>query len=398
MMGKSQYNIEILCKKYLNRSISEEEMEQMLDYFKDYGIPKEFEQALQQEFSKSVEGNLSEDILDMTDQARLNLKNHIASKNRPVIYRWIPYAAAILITAMVGYSWFLFHQRPSTDDQIATVTEINPGGNKATMILADGRVVTLDDSHDGIIMDEQDITYNDGTSRIIELETWSTPQLITLTTPRGGTYKVTLSDGTVVWLNAETTLKYPSHFNEEERVVQLDGEAYFEVKRISKGTSGHDLQPFKVVSANQTIAVLGTEFNVSAYADESETKTTLVEGKVRIESVQHRKNITLLPGEQGKIGQGGLEKNKVDVSDYIDWKNGEFVFRDETAKEVLHRIARWYDIDIDHSSYVPSGEIFSGSISRYSNLQMVLDIMQEAGDLAFEVKNRTVIVRNKLKK
>lgn len=394
-MGKSQHDIEVLCEKYLDRSISKEEVEEMLDYFKHYGIPKAFDQIIEGEFSQKIGGDSAENVQDLANKIRLNLKNHIASKNRPVIYRWLPYAAAILAIAMAGYSWLLFHESPSTNNQLTA--EINPGKNKASIVLADGNVINLNDDHDGIIMDEQEITYNDGTSRIIELETSPTPQLITIATPRGGTYKVTLSDGTVVWLNAESMLKFPDRFSEEERVVQLDGEAYFDVKRRPKGVSGHDLQPFKVVSAHQTIAVLGTEFNVSAYADERETKTTLVSGKVRIESRQHARNMTLLPGEQGKTGQNGLRKNKVDVNDYIDWKNGEFVFRDETTKEVLNRIARWYDIDIEYSGYLPSDEIFSGSISRYSNLQTVLDIMQEAGDLAFEIKNRTVIVQNKRK-
>lgn len=397
-MGKSQHDIEVLCKKYLDRSISEEEVEEMLHYFKHHGIPKAFDQILDREFSQAIGEVPSEGVQNITNKVKLNLTHHIASKKRAIRYRWLVYAAAVLITGMTFFFWFMLPSEKVTDEYVVSDMDITPGGNKAAIMLDDGSVITLDSHYDGIIMDGKDITYSDGSSRILGLETSSSPQLITLTTPRGGTYKVKLSDGTNVWLNAESTLKYPAHFSGGERVVQLEGEAYFDVKRVSNETSTHQFQPFKVVSADQTIAVVGTEFNVSAYADEDETKTTLVEGKVRIESAPDRKNITLFPGEQGIIGQSGLEKNKVDVSDYIDWKNGEFVFRKETAKEVLHRIARWYDIDIEYSGYLPSDEIFSGSISRYSNLQTVLDIMQEAGDLAFEIKNRTVIVRNKLKK
>src|SRR5690606_36569752 len=141
-------------------------------------------------------------------------------------------------------------------------------------------------------------------------------------TPRGGTYKVTLADGTVVWLNAGSTLKYPSYFGKGDRVVELEGEAYFDVKRIQTENPTAHFQPFKVVSANQAITVLGTEFNVSAYKDEDNTKTTLVDGKVRVETLRSLENITLLPGEQGKNGKNGLEKNRVDVYDYVDWKNG----------------------------------------------------------------------------
>ena len=395
-MGKSRYDIEILCRKYIDRSISEEEVAEMLDYFKDHGIPDKFDQLLGEEFSKAVEStNPTEQIEHLTDKVKLNLKQHVASKKKSDLYRWLPYVAAVLIFGTVGVSWFIFS--PKADDTIVSEMNILPGGNKATITLADGRVLTLDESREGIIIEGQEVTYNDGTSTVLALES-SSPQMLTLTTPRGGTYRVTLADGSMVWLNAESTLKYPSHFAKGERVVELEGEAYFEVKRVQTESSDVHFQPFKVVSANQTITVLGTEFNVSAYHDEDDTKTTLVDGKVRIQAAQDRKNITLFPGEQGITGQGGLGKNKVDVSDYIDWKNGEFVFRNETAKEVLHRIARWYDIEIDYRKYLPADEIFSGSISRQSNLQTVLNIMQEAGDLAFEIENRTVIVRNKFKK
>ncbi|MBD1424468.1 FecR family protein [Sphingobacterium arenae] len=395
-MGKSRYDIEILCRKYIDRSISEEEVAEMLDYFKDHGIPDKFDQLLGEEFSKAVEStNPTEQIEHLTDKVKLNLKQHVASKRKSDLYRWLPYVAAVLIFGTVGVSWFIFS--PKADDTIVSEMNIMPGGNKATITLADGRVLTLDESREGIIIEGQEVTYNDGTSTVLALES-SSPQKLTLTTPRGGTYRVTLADGSMVWLNAESTLKYPSHFAKGERVVELEGEAYFEVKRVQTESSDVHFQPFKVVSANQTITVLGTEFNVSAYHDEDDTKTTLVDGKVRIQAAQDRKNITLFPGEQGISGQGGLGKNKVDVSDYIDWKNGEFVFRNETAKEVLHRIARWYDIEIDYRKYLPADEIFSGSISRQSNLQTVLNIMQEAGDLAFEIENRTVIVRNKFKK
>lgn len=395
-MGKSRYDIEILCRKYIDRSISEEEVAEMLDYFKDHGIPDKFDQLLGEEFSKAVEStNPTEQIEHLTDKVKLNLKQHVASKKKSDLYRWLPYVAAVLIFGTVGVSWFIFS--PKADDTIVSEMNIMPGGNKATITLADGRVLTLDESREGIIIEGQEVTYNDGTSTVLALES-SSPQMLTLTTPRGGTYRVTLADGSMVWLNAESTLKYPSHFAKGERVVELEGEAYFEVKRVQTESSDVHFQPFKVVSANQTITVLGTEFNVSAYHDEDDTKTTLVDGKVRIQAAQDRKNITLFPGEQGITGQGGLGKNKVDVSDYIDWKNGEFVFRNETAKEVLHRIARWYDIEIDYRKYLPADEIFSGSISRQSNLQTVLNIMQEAGDLAFEIENRTVIVRNKFKK
>lgn len=393
-MGKSQYDIEVLCRKYIDLSISEEELKAMLDYFKDYGIPEAFDHLLRNEFSKTIAHNPSREAEDLTDKVKLKLRKHIASKKKSDLNRWLPYVAAVFISGMIGISWFIFSTK--ADDTVVSGIDIMPGGNKAKIILADGRTLSLDESRDGIIVDEKEITYNDGTSTVVALESPS-PQWLTLSTPRGGTYKVTLADGTTVWLNAESTLKYPTHFAKGERVVELKGEAYFDVKRVRTDNTAAHFKPFKVVSANQTITVLGTEFNISAYHDEEETKTTLVNGKVRVETPRSGEELILLPGEQGKNGKNGLKKSKVDVHDYVDWKNGEFVFRDETAEEVLESIARWYDFEIDNSKYVPSNEVFSGSISRYGNLRTVLDIMQEAGGLTFEVKNRTVIIRNKIK-
>ncbi|MBD1433087.1 FecR domain-containing protein [Sphingobacterium sp. DN00404] len=393
-MGKSQYDIEVLCRKYIDRSISEEEVVEMLDYFKDHGIPEEFDHLLRKEFSNTIAHSPSRDVEDLTDKVKLKLKKHIASKKKSDLYRWLPYVAAVFISGMIAISWFIFS--PKADDTVVSEIDIMPGGNKAKITLADGRILTLDESRDGIVVDGQEITYNDGTSTVLALES-SSPQWLALSTPRGGTYKVTLADGTTVWLNAESTLKYPTHFAKGERVVELEGEAYFDVKRVQTDNQAAQFKPFKVVSANQTITVLGTEFNISAYRDEEETKTTLVDGKVRVATRRSGEDMTLLPGEQGKNGKNGLEKYKVDVYDYIDWKNGEFVFRNETAKEVLQRIARWYDIAIDYRGYVPSDEVFSGSISRNSNLQTVLNILREAGDVIFEVKDRTVAVRNKVK-
>lgn len=393
-MDKSQYDIEVLCRKYIDRSISEEELKEMLDHFKDYGIPEAFDHLLHKEFSNTITHNPSREAEDLTDKVKLKLRKHIASNKKSDLNRWLLYVAAVFISGMIGISWFIFS--PKVDDTVVSEIDIMPGGNKAKIILADGRTLTLDESRDGIIVDEKEITYNDGTATVLAMESPS-PQWLTLSTPRGGTYKVTLTDGTTVWLNAESTLKYPTSFAKGERVVELKGEAYFDVKRVPTDNSAADFKPFKVVSANQTITVLGTEFNISAYHDEEETKTTLVDGKVRVETPRSGEELTLLPGEQGKNGKNGLKKSKVDVHDYVDWKNGEFVFRDETAEEVLERIARWYDFDIDSSKYLPSNEVFSGSISRYGNLRTVLDIMQEAGGLTFEVKNRTVIIRNKIK-
>src|SRR5690606_30708860 len=152
-MGKSQHDIEVLCRKYINHSISEEELKEMLDYFKDYGIPQAFDDLLSKEFSNTVAYNSSETVKDLTDKIKLNLRKHIGSGKKSDLYRWFPYVAAVLIFSIIGISWFVFS--PKAGDAIVSESDIMPGGNKATITLADGRIVTLDESRDGIIIEGQ---------------------------------------------------------------------------------------------------------------------------------------------------------------------------------------------------------------------------------------------------
>jgi ferric-dicitrate binding protein FerR (iron transport regulator) len=202
----------------------------------------------------------------------------------------------------------------------------------------------------------------------------------TIETPRGGQYQITLIDGTKVWLNADTKLTYPSRFKGEARIVELEGEAYFDVSPLI--VQGNKI-PFLVKTAQQEIEVLGTQFNVSAYPDDDDdTQTTLVEGAVRVYSGQ---TILLLkPGEQGISNAKGLNKKAVDVGQYIAWKNNEFVFEETELKEALKMLSRWYDFDINLNNIFPKTHLY-GSISREKNLTEVLKIMESSG-LKFKIE------------
>lgn len=407
-MERNQH-LQILYAKFLTGSISRAELDEMLDYFKVHGIPEGLNRTLLDEISKPYFlEKLPEEISQITDRVEQKLREATVDSwqqtPRPFYRRlpWVRYAAAVIIVVLAGGAWlFLNRNMPSKSDLELIADErehIAPAGNRATIKLSDGRTIDLDDQHDGIVIDAQQISYNDGSSHILKLPGTDQAEFITLTTPRGGTYHVTLPDGTKVWLNAQTTLKYPSHFSASERIVHLEGEAYFDVQphsRTQKSKVPFSKVPFKVYSAGQVVEVLGTVFNISAYADEKEIKTTLVEGKVSIQTDRQGNDMILMPGEQSRIGVANAQKVKVDVRDYIDWKNGEFVFREETASEVLMRIARWYDIDVDYRDDAANSERFSGAISRYDQLKTILDIMEEASDLEFGVHNRTVVVHTK---
>ncbi|WP_353196530.1 FecR domain-containing protein [Parapedobacter defluvii] len=252
-----------------------------------------------------------------------------------------------------------------------------PGGNRATLTLADGRTITLDEGRTGIVIAGDAITYNDGDA-LAEVDEKVKLTWLELGTPKGGTYQVTLPDGTRVWLNAASTLRYPSRFSDTERLVELTGEAYFSVTRDSK-------RSFKVVSAGQKVEVLGTEFNVSAYSDDPETKTTLVEGKVRLylanernqETLEKDDYVELVPGEQGVTRGENLSKTHVDTALYTAWKSGYFYFKRTPVEEILRQVARWYDVEIKYEGNIPS-ETLSGDINRDVSLLGLLAILKQS--------------------
>src|SRR5690606_11094862 len=257
--------------------------------------------------------------------------------------RWLPYAAALMITGLAGM-WFLTGNWVANQDVVVVnAADIGPGGNRATLTLADGSTVNLSEAQSGIIVGEE-ISYLDGSVIIdngqLTMDNDDAPESslssinYQLSTPKGGTYQITLSDCTNVWLNSASTLTNPAQFEGNERVVELDGEAYFEVRNETldmrletplKSTG----RPFRVISKGQTVEVLGTQFNISAYADEAEIKTTLVEGRVKVNAAESPfEGLLLVPGEQAILTGTMMRKQQVDVEQFIAWKDGLFSFRE----------------------------------------------------------------------
>lgn len=291
-----------------------------------------------------------------------------------VFRKLLPYAAVLLvISAFV----FMLYRSHIPDGHQAKVHDLTPGTNKALITLSDGSVIELRQDQEGVVLGDE-LTYEDGT--IIAQLNDKKVVYATIETPRGGQYQITLADGTKVWLNAGTKLTYPSHFTGGTRVVELTGEAYFEV--ASLGVQRGKV-PFIVKTAQQEVEVLGTWFNIKAYADDDgESQTTLVEGAVQL----HASGETLLlhPGEQGVSNEQGLNKKKVEVDQYIAWKNNEFVFHETELKDVLKMLSRWYDFDVNLENHFPATHLY-GSISRDKNLTEVLKILESSG-LKFEIE------------
>lgn len=345
------------------------------------------EQAYLESYQSPISSAKVDDVPERRQVVWAKLRNRSPVKR---IRSWaIPYAAAVLV--MIAGTWMLVGDSIINHrSTIVNEVDIAPGGNRATLILADGRSIQLDEAQSGIIVGEG-ISYLDGRQVVVDIKgKMENGEFNSITTPKGGTYQVTLPDGTKVWLNAGTTLRYPSRFLEDERIVSLEGEAYFEVEKLKK-----EKTPFKVITNNQVVEVLGTEFNITAYSDERETKTTLVEGAVRLSPFEGDKGtaINLKPGEQGITVGKQLTKTKVDINQYTAWKNGLFDFTDQSLEVVMRQLSRWYDIEVIYKGEIPQMEFF-GKIYRDKNLSEVLKLLKSA-QINFRVEEgRKLLIYN----
>lgn len=327
----------------------------------------------------------------VADDSRLNAviaQHEIDTKRlrlRQQIRRILPYAAAVLIIAFASI-WYTYERGQSEMHEIAA-KDMLAGGNKAFLTLTDGRKIDLSTERSGIIVGNGQITYEDGSSLAVLPDIGESVQTISqleLSTPRGGTYQMTLPDGSKAWLNAASTIKYPSSFSGKERIVEIAGEVYFDIHEDSK-------RPFKVLSRGQEVEVLGTEFNISAYPDENETKTTLVNGKIRLSlaakpgeaSLNPDKSLILVPGEQGALRNSHIAKSNVDVSQYTAWKDGFFDFNRLPTPAAIAQLARWYDLDVVYDGKLPEANLFA-YIDRNKPLSAILKALEKS-KLKFKV-------------
>jgi transmembrane sensor len=281
-----------------------------------------------------------------------------------------------------------FFSRNEERDHIARIDEtIIPGGNKAVLTLASGQKIILNDAATGEIARQSGISItktDDG--QIVYSIAAEDGEILqnTISTPKGGQYRVILPDGTNVLLNAASSLIYPTAFRGAERLVQLNGEAYFEVAKNKN-------MPFRVKSGQQTVEVLGTHFNINAYEDENSIKTTLVEGAVKVSSSSGSSLIA--PGQQAvfsREGNGAIFRRNVNIDKEIAWKDGMFSFENDDVKSVMRSIARWYNVDVSYKGDM-SDIVFSGEIFRTAKLSEVFKIL-ELNNVELDVQGKTIIV------
>jgi transmembrane sensor len=334
---------------------------------------------------------LHEDLLDIKAMNTI-LPSESKSKK---LKQSLLIAASLFLIMSTGMFFYLQSQsRKNGTDQLA-LHDIDPGSNKATVTLANGQKLKLNDLKGGVMIDKSGLTYNDGTDiSQINPVLKGTVQQLTLATPKGGQYQITLSDGTRVWLNAASALKFPASFaGLKERRVELIGEAYFEVTHNNR-------QPFRVQTASQIAEDLGTSFNINSYADEATDKTTLIAGAMQVQSLkdhQAKKQTAqvLSPGQQASIAASGIiNVRPVNTAEALGWKNGDFVFDGENLKSAMRKIARWYDVEITYETdeNASSNLILDGLVSRKSKLSEVLKWIETVSNVRFKIEGRRVTV------
>jgi transmembrane sensor len=298
-------------------------------------------------------------------------------------------AAAILLALGVALYVQLGRQK-TAPNQLSATHDVSPGNNKAVLILANGKKINLAGLSNGQIASQTGMQITKTANgqllyKTIEstISTDLKPEFNTIEVPIGGQWQVILPDHSKVWLNALSRITYPLHFTGHERKVKISGEAYFEVSHNAK-------MPFKVEAGSQTVEVLGTHFNIMAYADEKLIKTTLLEGSVKVSDGKATR--LLVPGEQAQVSNGEIEVNHdVDVEGVVAWKNGYFKF-DENLETIMAKVAKWYDVDVVYQVKPDPGIVYAGKVSRSKNISSLLKIIAFNGDVHFKIEGRRVTV------
>jgi len=333
---------------------------------------------------------------EIEEKMYMNISKAIESPSKKrqsySIFRYAA-AAVLFIAVSAGFYFYKFNSSVSLkESSLKTVSKNDraPGGNKATLTLADGSKISLTDAANGDLAKQSgiSITKTANGQLVYKVSAVQNSQKAvefnTITTPNGGQYQIVLPDGSKVWLNAASSLKFPTVFAGVERKVELKGEAYFEVTKNKN-------MPFTVDANGTKVLVLGTHFNVMAYEDEKDVKTTLLEGSVKL---THSNAVAFLkPGQQGSINknEGEYKVIEADMASVMAWKNGYFLFDNASLPQLMRQISRWYDVDVIYTSKIKEHE-FVGEVSRNYSLMKILRIL-ELSEFTFKLEGRTLIVK-----
>jgi transmembrane sensor len=395
-----------LLTRYLNDTLSVDELRAFVEHLQKHENTEALKQVLQQALQNNTFKELSDksrtDIIfrKIMQQAEngpppLEAETPMSAGPRKIVawLRWTA-AAAVLIAVLWSAYYAFLKNKPATTIPVAEKKQAPahdraPGGNKAILQLADGSFINLDDIDTGMLAQQGNtkiLKLNNGQLKYNCIPANNASILYnTISTPRGGQYHIILPDGSKVWLNAASSLRFPTVFSGKERSVQLTGEAYFEIARNKN-------MPFHVQVNNMKVEVLGTHFNVMSYDNEKTINTTLLEGSVSVSAIGSRQSAVIKPGQQAVLSHDSrlTIHDDIDPEEVIAWKNGLFQFNSADIQTIMRQIERWYDVDVQYKGPIPQGT-YSGTVPRADNLLKVLRIFEES-DLKFTIEGRKLTV------
>ena len=386
-----------LFKKYLNNACDLEETQQLMDYFalgeNQAQLKALISDALkdrdeQYESDSAIANVLVKVDKDLFDQIQETTTQVTEAKHKKLSV-WMQIAALAAILTIIFSGIYFFNERSAKLPVNAKIVrqDVQPGEFGATLTMANGKKINLSNATKGEISQESGIIISKTEDGRIAYESNGNvadpDALNTLSTARGETYQLRLPDGSLVYLNAASSLTYSASLMQNgKRMVKLIGEAYFEVAKDK-------LHPFMVSTNNQTVEVLGTHFNISSYADDELEKTTLLEGSVKVSASGNAR--ILKPGQQAKLYSGKIQVSETDTDLAVAWKNNEFVMESEHIENIMKMIERWYNVEVVYVGE-KTNQRFSGKVSRFDKLSKVLEVVEYTGDAHFKVKGRTIYV------
>lgn len=383
-----EYFLHIL-EKYQSGIATKEEIEFLDAYYEAFGMRKNYTDSLDESRYQLLKDDLRNSV---------SVKIQNIHKPKSGMFNWgtirLALSAAAMI-AIVGY-WVFDYSQPHDITGDAEVLQMDnddilPGGNKAFLTLANGKRISLTDASNGTLVEQSGIKIEKTTDGqlvytvLSDRETLPAENLYNIIeTPKGGRYQIRLPDGSNVWLNAASKLIFPSSFiTHKSRMVELNGEAYFEIEKDKD-------HPFIVKTYNQVVEVFGTEFNINSYVDEPDVKTTLLEGSIKV--IENKGNDKILkPGQQSTLTSSGLKVENVDSDLAVAWKNNQFVFESDDIQYIMRMIARWYDVEVEYVGPIPKNK-FGGAVSRFENVSEVLKSLESTGRVKFKIEGRRILV------
>ncbi|WP_025144070.1 FecR family protein [Pedobacter jeongneungensis] len=376
-----------LLQQFTAKTLSPAEREELL------ALAEHSNSILTDEIVKMIVAE-EEYAVDIVDEKWNPVLNKILNVDKParsprkILMSTIKWAAAAVVFIVFSFTAYISLNKKK---EHVFATDVAPGKNKAILTLADGKKISLSDATTGNIAKEAGFSITktaDGqlVYNIAESENIEDTRLNTISTPNGGEWQIRLPDGSTVWLNAASSIQYPLNIGTaKQRVVKLDGEAYFEVAKDKA-------HPFIVETDKQSVEVLGTHFNINSYNDEIVTKTTLLEGSVRVSQKNTNQSEILKPGEQSILSVSGIDVKGVDVDEAIAWKNGYFMFNNEKQVSILRKVARWYNVEVEYADPEAKEVMYYGTVSRFEKISKVLRKFEQTGEVRFDIKGNKLIV------